>query len=246
MSDFETKIGTTFLDYEDSYIYNTYHRYSHERAVNKLLPASKGGSVADLGCAGGTYYNLLKKKGYKTIYGIDLSAHRLEKAKEKGYITYNTYAQNLPFENSSLDAAFSIDMLVHVLKKSDRFDIFKEVSRVLKPGGIFVFSIASKKAYVKGDYGIDKQTVYSSPDGIINDYCSLMDFNEVNEFAGSTGFTTGKIFATQFDFKALRFTKKLTKDFMHYGFTLPFLDLLLAKSFLKEYGKAVFFRLIKK
>ena len=98
-----------------------------------------------------------------------------------------------------------MDMLVHVLHKKDREDIFKEVSRVLKKGGYFIFSIPPKKAYVYGDYGVTKQTIYSSPDGIINDYCSLIDFDEIKNFSSADGFAIKKIISTQFDLKCLKY-----------------------------------------
>jgi SAM-dependent methyltransferase len=245
LTDFETKIGTTFLDYEQNPVYNSYHKYSHEKAVSRLLPESNGGIAADLGCAGGTYYGIIKAKNYKTVYGVDLSAKRLEKAKEKGYITFNTLAQNLPFKNESVDAILSIDVLVHVLKRKDREDIFKEVSRVLKKGGHFVFSIPSKKAYVHGDYGVDKKTIYSNDDGIINDYCSLIDFTEIEDFINKLGFKLLETISTQFDLKLFKLFKRVTKERFHYNNTLPFLDRLFGKTFLREYGKAVFFKIQK-
>ena len=83
LSDFETKIGTTYLDYEEGGIYNSYHKYSHEKAVNKLLPESNGGIVVDLGCAGGTYYDVIKNKNYKTIYGLTFQQPDLKKPNKR-------------------------------------------------------------------------------------------------------------------------------------------------------------------
>ena len=39
--------------------------------------------------------------------------------------------------------------------------------------------------------------------------------------------------------------KRLTKERFHYNYTLPALDILLGKTFIKELGKAVFFKLQK-
>jgi SAM-dependent methyltransferase len=245
LTDFETKIGTTFLDYEHNPLYNSYHKYSHEKAVNRLLPDIGGGVIAELGCAGGTYYGLIKNKNYKIINGVDLSAERLQKAAQKGYVTFNTLAQNLPFENNSIDTVLSIDMLVHVLFRNDRAEIFKEVSRVLKREGVFVFSIPPKKAYVYGDYGVSRNIIYSDKDGIINDYCCLIDFDEITALSNSNGFVVEKIISTQFDLKIFKLLKRVTKERFHYNFTLPVLDKFFGKVFLKELGKAVFFKLRK-
>ena len=45
--------------------------------------------------------------------------------------------QSLPIDDHSFDAVLCIDSILHA---GDRFQVFKEVDRVLKPGGAFVFS----------------------------------------------------------------------------------------------------------
>src|SRR5262249_53487391 len=47
--------------------------------------------------------------------------------------------QQLPFPAGSFDAALSLDVLVHV---RDRAELFREVARVLAPGGRFLFTDA--------------------------------------------------------------------------------------------------------
>ncbi|RPI15677.1 MAG: class I SAM-dependent methyltransferase [Ignavibacteriae bacterium] len=244
--DFEEKIGTTFLDYTRGGVYNIYHQYSHEKAINRLLPEMKNLNVLDLGCAGGTYYELLKNKGFKSIYGLDLSNERLSEAEKKGYITINSNAENIPLDTASMDAVICIDMLVHVLKRENRNKIFGEVNRVLKNNGYFVFSIPSKKAYVYGNYGVTKEEIYKDADGIINDYCCLIDFEEIKNYSNEFGFIIEKIAGTQFDLKAFRLIRRLLKEPAYYKSFLPLLDVIWGKTFLKPLGKAVFFRFKKK
>jgi ubiquinone/menaquinone biosynthesis C-methylase UbiE len=242
---FEEKIGTTFNDYQTNPFYNHYHKYSHEKVIKKFLPDSNGRNIVDLGCGTGTYYDLLKNRNYKTIYGVDLSQKRILIAKQKGYITFNALAQELPFENYSIDGFLCIDMFVHVLNKNEREKIFKSVHRVLKNNGFFIFSIASKKGYLWGDYGVDRKLIFSNDDGIINDYCALMDFREVFNVASKYNFKIEKIVGTQFDFKLFKFIKRIFKEKYYHISILPFFDFLFGNTFLKEYGKAVFFKLIK-
>jgi len=245
MDEFEKKIGTTFDDYKGNEIYNLYHKYSHSKAVNSLLPISSGKTIIELGCAGGTYYNIIKSKGFDVIYGVDLSAERLEKAKQKGYITINSNAQDLKMDTGPVDDVLCIDMLVHVLKRNDRKLIFSRVNELLKNGGYFIFSIPSKKAYVYGDYGVDKKTIYESSDGIINDYCSLIGFDEIKDYITEFNFEIIKIIGTQFDLKLYKFLKRITKEKFHYSITLPLLDFFPGKFILKEFGKAAFFKIKK-
>jgi ubiquinone/menaquinone biosynthesis C-methylase UbiE len=243
--DFEEKIGTTFSDYEGSSIYNHYHEKSHKSTIAKLMPESPNSKILDLGCAGGTYWHLIKSKNFKYIFGADLSLNRLLKAKEKGYITINCNAKSLPFELETFDCVICIDMLVHVLKRADRDKIFGEVHRVLKTNGLFIFSIPSLKAYILGDYGVDKSAIFSNPDGQINDYCSLISFEEIIFLADKYSFSVEKIKGTQYNLKLFRPIKRFLKEQSYYKYFLPFLDVTVGSTFFKSYGKAAFFKIKK-
>ena len=95
--------------------------------------------VLDVGCGGGFLSNFLSEKGLK-VTGLDLSkeslevAHIFDRLKNVNYVYGDAYA--LPFENQSYDIVTCMDFLEHVSRPDV---VLKEISRVLKPGGMFFF-----------------------------------------------------------------------------------------------------------
>jgi 2-polyprenyl-6-hydroxyphenyl methylase/3-demethylubiquinone-9 3-methyltransferase len=112
--------------------------------------------LLDLGCGGGLLAEHMAKYGYR-VTGVDPSARSVaaadRHAKEAGLaITYQAgRGESLPYETSTFDAAYSLDVLEHV---DDVARVIAEVRRVLKPGGVFVFdtinrTLVSKLAAIK-------------------------------------------------------------------------------------------------
>jgi SAM-dependent methyltransferase len=112
-------------------------------ATLELLGNVRGKKILDFGCGSGIYAKLLTKKGAK-IKGFDISPEMIKIAKKEnpeldlrvgsGY--------NIPF-NEKFDIVFA-SLVVHYLKDWDK--MFKEIRRVLKDGGIFIFSTGNPVA----------------------------------------------------------------------------------------------------
>ena len=104
--------------------------------------------LIDLGCSEGGWLHDYKQMTFKKIIGIDISKERSSIAKKRGYDkTHVCNAYELPFDDSSESCIISNGMIVHVLQDSDRFKIFKEVKRVLKKDGIFIFDFTNAFAH---------------------------------------------------------------------------------------------------
>ena len=102
--------------------------------------------VLDIGCgAGGITISLLRDFQAKMVIGVDVESDVLKKTKDKikranleeKIKVFLVGEGKLPFKADTFDIVFSKDSIVHV---PDKEAIFNEVSRVLVPGGIFVFS----------------------------------------------------------------------------------------------------------
>ncbi len=142
-------IGSTFETASNAAtkkIRSFYHN-QQVKTVNyiiKKMGLKDFGRIIDLGCANGGWYDDYKNMLFKKIIGIDISEERANKAKQRGYNeTHVCNAYNLPFGNQSEICIISNGVLVHVLQDTHKLKIFKEVKRVLKKKGIFIFSISN-------------------------------------------------------------------------------------------------------
>jgi SAM-dependent methyltransferase len=93
------------------------------------------GSLVDVGCGTGSYAAALAELGW-TVTGVDVSDDMLRRAREKGVDAVRADATTLPFEDACFDAAVSVFTHTDV---DDFSGVVREVARVLRPGGAFVY-----------------------------------------------------------------------------------------------------------
>ena len=105
-------------------------------AFVRLSGLPRGASVADLGCGSGAFTELLHARGYRPI-GLDISPKLIALARRKfsaiDFIEGD--AENLPFDNESLDGVLLSGIVHHF---PDPQKLATETFRVLKRGGRFV------------------------------------------------------------------------------------------------------------
>mgnify|MGYP003984300851 FL=1 len=124
-------------------------RYDHARRreiVDELLQGTGRDRVLDLGCSNGSWYPFLKAQGFAELHGVELSEHRAQIARQRGYEVFNGHGQDTPFPDNHFDVVVNQEVLVHVLQEEDRKAMIAEAKRVLKPGGVYICSIASAVA----------------------------------------------------------------------------------------------------
>ena len=113
-------------------------------------------SALEVGCGGGLLSEEIYKMGFRTT-GIDPSENALKIAKEHSderglVIEYiKGRGEEIPLRDESFDVVFCCDVLEHV---NDLPKVISEVSRVLVPGGIFLYdtinrTLASKLVVIK-------------------------------------------------------------------------------------------------
>jgi len=121
--------------------------YNSSRIINKitgrwddfLLGLSIPEPVIDLGCATGRLLRKLGDKGYKDLYGIDISESCLKLARRNSLgnklsLTQG-FLETLPFKNQSFSGAILSGVLHHLEEPSDSL---VEINRILKKQGIFI------------------------------------------------------------------------------------------------------------
>lgn len=133
-------------------IANVYHEYRSKNrlfwnefiekpAMLSLLKSVKSKRILDLGCGSGIHARLLKNRG-ANIYGIDISPRMIEiaKANVRGVDFRVGSVYELPYKSRYFDIVVSSYVVEHF---EDLDAAFKEVKRVLKKRGLFIFSIGN-------------------------------------------------------------------------------------------------------
>jgi malonyl-CoA O-methyltransferase len=121
-------------------------------------------TILDAGCGTGYCTRILNKAFSKAkVTGVDIAAGMIEEAKKQnGFFTKIDYQvadiEELPFEDNSFDVVFS-NLTVQWLNDSKL--LFAELNRVLKPGGLLIFSTLGtdtlmelKQSWQKVDQGV--------------------------------------------------------------------------------------------
>ena len=110
----------------------------------KAIP--KNQSSLDLACGYGFSFKL-----NPSFYGVELDESAYHFCKQQGFrVKQGSILEPLPFEDSFFDNVFSHDVLEH-FELEEITPIFRNVWRVLKPGGRFLNIVPNKKGY---DYGL--------------------------------------------------------------------------------------------
>lgn len=122
--------------------------------------------VLDVGCGGGFLTLELSSRGYK-VTGLDVSEDILDVGRardpEKLVNWVNGTAENMPLPAKYFDVVCMMDVLEHVV---DPLAALKEVARVLKPGGTFIFHTFNRTwlAWLFAAKGLDWFIKDSQPD----------------------------------------------------------------------------------
>ncbi|GAA6204297.1 MULTISPECIES: malonyl-ACP O-methyltransferase BioC [Thalassotalea] len=134
-----SKIARSFGSASESYdISARLQRYSGKNLM-PWLPNRNDLTVVDLGSGTGFFTDILASR-YHQVIGLDISTKMLEFAKHnrnESIVWLEADAYQLPFANGSIDLIYSNLMI----QWCEALPVLKaEIIRVLKPGGLFIFS----------------------------------------------------------------------------------------------------------
>jgi SAM-dependent methyltransferase len=130
----------------ETFIYNeSTMEHLHRYAIAKEYIKDK--TVLDIACGEGYGANLLAGDA-KSVLGIDQDVATINSAKKK-YIKSNLQfeeglAESIPVADQSFEVVISFETLEHI---TEHEKMFREIKRVLKPGGILIISTPDKKNY---------------------------------------------------------------------------------------------------
>ena len=110
-----------------------------DRPLLMQLPAAGLGDVAEICCGRGEAVELVAGR-FKRAIGVDISLNMLRAARNDHHAPNLAFIQGdatrLPLADGAFDSVFMLGGIHHV---NDRAALFREVARILKPGGRFYF-----------------------------------------------------------------------------------------------------------
>jgi len=136
----------------------------------------------EVGCGNGMVSKYLARNYGGSVVGIDVDTEQIGLAgrdiREMQNIRFlEADATNLPFEDNSFDIVLSLGVLHHI---NNWLDVMKEIKRVLKMDGYFIYADI---IYPERVTRMDRSSKMSF--GLVT-----IDIDELNSFMGKNGFTT--------------------------------------------------------
>lgn len=98
----------------------------------------KDAAVLDVGCGYGRTLDELHQQGFQHLIGIDFAQGMIERGRKQfPYLDLRVKRNaSLEFEDHSIDAVILFAVLTCIRDDDEQRDLVREISRVLKPGGI--------------------------------------------------------------------------------------------------------------
>jgi SAM-dependent methyltransferase len=129
--------------------------------IESALGLNPGDRALDLGCGDGarTLANLPPDS-----VGLDLSQQQCELARDAGHTAVQGEMTRLPFAADAFDAVTAYHAVFHV-PRADHGAVYREVARVLRPGGTFIATVGSgrSESVRQGWLGTDASMLFSTP-----------------------------------------------------------------------------------
>jgi tRNA (uracil-5-)-methyltransferase TRM9 len=172
--------------------YNFRHRTIFQRELGELALRWKTGRLLNIGCGHGPDF-VPFKDGFE-LHGIDFSSKMLELARKyAGKYTFSVNlkeadARQLPYADNYFDWAIAVATFHHIEDSEGRLQAFKELYRVLKPGGEAFITVWNKwqpRFWFKSK---NAKVPWRSGEKTLNRYYYLFSYREIEKTARQAGF----------------------------------------------------------
>lgn len=178
--------------------YNFRHWTIFRTELDAVAEKWQKGRLLNIGCAHGP--DFLPFIQDFDLYGIDFSSEMLNLARKYSHkFDFDVAlsladACHLPFLSESYDWAISVATYHHIRDKGKRLDAFRELWRVLKPGGEAFITVWNR--WQPGFWLKKKETLvkWRSSEKTLYRYYYMFSFPELERMVKATGFTIIKSF----------------------------------------------------
>ena len=109
------------------------HRGADPAVLAALIAVTEPGSmVLEVGCGTATYLSAVARETGCACWGVEQAEEMRVAAADGAFTILAGDAEHLQFANETFDLVYSVDVIHHL---GDPADYFREVARVLRPGG---------------------------------------------------------------------------------------------------------------
>jgi len=124
----------------------------------RILTKQNAKKILDFGSGTGRHVIYLAKEGFDVV-GIDISKTGVKMTKDwlkseglKAELLIKDIAKPIPYSNNFFDAVISTQVIHHGEKQTIT-NVIKEITRVVRPGGIIFITVPINKRYSKSRVG---------------------------------------------------------------------------------------------
>ena len=178
--------------------YNYRHHTIFKTELERLAARWQGGRLLNVGCAHGPDF-IPFREGFE-LHGVDISARMLELAAryaEKFDFKVELQqadARDLPYDDGSFNWAIAVATYHHIEDAAGRLKAFRELHRVLKPGGealVTCWNRWQRRFWFKPR---DLVVPWRSRGETFERRYHLFTFGELRRLAEDAGFTVPELF----------------------------------------------------
>ncbi len=138
----EVKEYKKMYEFESKYWWYRGLRSFLSKSIVQLNVDPKNAKVLDAGCGTGGNLQMLKDLGYQNLFGVDFSRDAVRFCQERGFKNViEGNVNKLPYDNHSFDLVLCSNVFEseEVIEET----AFRELTRVLKPGGQLLIVVAA-------------------------------------------------------------------------------------------------------
>ncbi len=145
-------------NYEEQPYFAESNRWRVRCLLEKLAQTTSAERLLDLGCGTGLILDLAHDL-FNELDGIDITEEMLVRVKSRPNVrTQIASAENIPFPDNTFDMVTAYGVLHHI---ADIGQVFHEVRRTLKPGGVFYVDESRSQHYLDSLLDLSSDCVMS-------------------------------------------------------------------------------------
>jgi len=154
-----------------------------DRNLSSMLPMSKKAKILEIGFGTGLFIKYLLLKGYKNIYGVELSPEETKFVKKNVYKNVGCVKNTNDFLNKhkgEYDFIFMFDVLEHI-PKDKTIDFLVKIRKSLKTEGSFIARVPNAtNPFNINEFGTDFTHEFIYTPRSLLQVNKIADFSEIN------------------------------------------------------------------